>query len=288
MSNTTTVPIYRAGVGFEGELPEVATVPAGIDLEDMCSPEYLDPEKLSRQQRMGRFLVDITAMTAHINDEAKGSEKPTHPVPGPSVIQGILKGNYAHGTERACVNQIIVMNKIQTFHVVTNELNTTPSAESIERRRKREASGLQIEDFSVAAAEPRQQRDVEYLYDCHWIAEIQLREQWADPEKKFEAFNLLKVAHMFKRRLTNGQVYDHQYIGIKECIASTRLCTIEDLMEPSYYAGTGAIDMGMRPFGCDYRIPAKPVWYQYHAVMVDGKIDIPDEKEVMGDAAYVL
>lgn len=279
--------IYRTPPGGTKAIHEVKTMPRGANLADMLTPAYKNKDELSADQQKGKFLLVVEARYLHVRDASKGSEKPTHLFMNPPQLEGLLKGMSAHGSDHYTFSQIIVMNEIRPFNMVQNELETAPSYKAFDRARKKEGDSRSIQDFSVAADEMRQQRNYTILFDTRYIVSLQIVEQWTDPKKKFESFDLLKRAGIFKKRLVGGKQFGHLYAGIKECGASVRLCTIEDLMEESFYVGT-EYDLGLRPFGIDYRDTENPVCYQYHAIMKDGKVDFPDEKEVMGDAAYVI
>lgn len=249
-------------------------------LQDLLDKNYHAAKQLSPEQRRGRFCATITGPFAHFNEGARGSEKPTSPIPSPGALCGTLSADFWHPGFLYEVKEIAVMNRIVAINVTKNELESIPTVGHVERLRKREAMG-EVQDLTLKAGAARQQRTLGLLCDVKYIVTVEIKKS----KEKGEQFDLLKSAYELKRHLVKGARFT-PYLGIKECTADVRLCTMEDLMESSAYAGK-RIDFGRRPFQCDYR-GAEKQWYQYHPIMIDGLIKVPTEKEVMGDAAYTV
>lgn len=247
-------------------------------VEDMQDPAYLKAKKLTPTQDSGRFCVVMTAPETHFNEGSRGSEKPTMPIPSPATLCGAANAVWWHPDTRFEILEFLVMHQISGYNIVKNEIESVPTIGYVDKLRKREAAG-EAQDCSVGTGAARQQRTMGFLRDVKYIVTLQLQRH-----KDFKGLrDAHKACQQFKRHLVQGARLT-PYLGIKECTADVRLCTIEDLMEVSPYEGM-RIDFGRRPFQCDYRGEEKR-WYQYNPIMIDGRIAVPSEKEVMGDAAY--
>lgn len=257
----------------------------GIPVSEFLDADYLAPKRMSKMQIQGRFVLTVYGEFMRANTAQMGSEKPTMAIPNPGMLKGLLEQYYYHPHTHIAIEKIAVMNEVRVVDMVCNELETSPSARSVQRAQKMEGTGVDV-DFSVPTCEMRQQRSVSYVRDQKYIVVARLcAKRLPKDDKDIPKFNLTKVASIFKRRVALGQNYYHTYLGTKECLADVELCTLEDLVEPSYYDGM-TVQFGRMPFMADYRDVEHPVWYQYEPVMVNGVVDCPAESEVMGDAAY--
>ena len=194
--------------------------------------------------------------------EMKG-ERVSYDVITPSAARGIIEAIYWSPDIRWIVDRIQVIKPVRFFNVRRNELRSTISHRLVKiavNSGKRSVERF-IEEERVQRASVIL-RDVAYIIDAHY--ELKNRRAKKDALKHREIFN---------RRVRRGQCFSQPYLGCREFSA-----TFEPVDEESKMISTisGNQDLGWMLHDLDYENGVQPIFF--HAVMLDGIIDVPPLK----------
>lgn len=187
----------------------------------------------------------------------------------PSAARGILEAVHWKPAIRWVVERIHVLKPIRHEALRRNEIETKPSAKDLYSRINRG------EVPSLGAADHRVQRAAIFLRDVEYV--IEARFEMTD--RAGEEDNPGKHADMVRRRARTGQCFKQPVLGVREFPAHfTLIADDAALPEPDGdLAGTQRLgwmlhDLAFPPPG---QKDAKPTPRFFHAVMQDGRIDIP-------------
>jgi len=132
-------------------------------------------------------------------------ERVTYPVPTPSAARGILEAIFWKPEFTWRITEIWVLNPINYYSVLRNEVNS--------KANRRSATGWEKRGGGYKATADRAQRHTLALYDVDYIirAHIELSPDIdAHPVKYIE---------QFRRRVRKGQCFHRPYLGNREFAA---------------------------------------------------------------------
>jgi len=193
-------------------------------------------------------------------------ERVSYDVITPSAARGILEAIYWKREIRWIIDRLTVLNPIRFHSLRRNELGSKISAKTA-----RDAMKTGSGDLGSYIEDDRQQRaalilrDVAYIIEAHF--EIVAGEE-----------NEGKHLDQFNRRARDGRCYARPYFGCREFAAEFAL--IEDGQAgPRLHSNlAGQRDLGWMLHDIDFQNDRQPIFF--HAVMRDGRIEVPRLKEV--------
>lgn len=211
------------------------------------------------------------------------TERYSYDVMTPSAARNILQQVYWHPSFQFQVTGITVFNPIQRIQMTRNELEVMLSASIALTTLSSAARDGYAPNIAVPHTEPRQQRSTVFLRDVYYGIDAEILPSCASDAPR-EPFDLKKILAIFNRRAEKGQCYATPYLGIRECTAYFAPLRYGQVIN-SFYEGQ-AMDLGYMLFDTDYSDCDNVVPHFYYAVMENGRISIPTQKEVMGNAAF--
>lgn len=132
-------------------------------------------------------------------------ERVSYSVPTPSAARGILEAIYWKPEFTWRVEEIWVLEPIQYFSILRNEVNT--------RQSRRTAEGWQKSGGGYDASADRAQRHTLALRDVNYVI-------WAQIELKPGVDeDLAKYRDQFRRRVRDGRCFATPYLGCREFTA---------------------------------------------------------------------
>jgi CRISPR-associated protein Cas5d len=134
-------------------------------------------------------------------------ERVTYPVMTPSAARGVLEAIFWKPEITWVVEQIRVLNEINYFSILRNEVNSRASDRSA-------AAWMKAGHGGYAAAADRAQRHTLALRDVAYViqARMVIRSDVRD--------NPAKYRDQFRRRVRRGQCYSQPYLGCREFAAA--------------------------------------------------------------------
>jgi len=128
-----------------------------------------------------------------------GAERVSYPVMTPSAARGVLEAIFWKPEFRWIVREIAVLQPIQHFSIVRNEMNSWQSP-----------SAAKSDDYRYFADDDRAQRHTLGLRNVAYLIK-------ADIELKPHAnANIAKYRDQFRRRVKKGQCHHQPYLGTRE------------------------------------------------------------------------
>ena len=208
------------------------------------------------------------------------AERVSYDVMTPSAARGVLDAIHWKPAIFWVVDAITVLNEIKFDNIRRNEVSVKAPEPT-----KAAMTGAPVPPLFLSAGDNRQQRaslllrDVAYGIEAHFILTDK-----AGPEDTAE-----KHYNIALRRMREGQCFHRPYLGCREFPAHFEL--IEGDMPPSFYQGSGEVDLGWMLHGIDFdegRVPGdthimlsgrgdKTARF-FRAKMVDGRIAVPPMK----------
>jgi CRISPR-associated protein Cas5d len=134
-------------------------------------------------------------------------ERVTYPVPTPSAARGVLEAILWKPEFRWRVQEIWVLQPIQYFSILRNEVNSRAS--------ERAAAGWQKPGGGYVASADRAQRHTLALRDVAYVitAQVDLRDELpSEAEAKYR--------DQFHRRVSGGRCFSTPYLGCREFSAA--------------------------------------------------------------------
>ena len=190
-------------------------------------------------------------------------ERYSYEVITPSAVRGILEAIYWKPQIRWIVERLHVLHAIQFTNLHRNEVSSKISRSLATKAMNGNAS----EPLSLFIEDERQQRGATILRDVAYIIEA-----------RFDLIDcsdtVAKHYNMFKRRASQGQYFQHPYLGTREFI-----CDFEwvdgDIPASKIH---GEVDLGYILHDIDFAQGRTPRFF--HATMQDGIIEVPPLAEL--------
>lgn len=153
-------------------------------------------------------------------------ERVSYPVMTPSAARGVLEAIFWKPEFTWRVREIVVLNPIEYFSILRNEVNTRAS--------ERAAKSWENSGGGFFASDDRAQRNTLALRDVAYVirADIDLKPGVDATPAKYR--------DMFRRRVAKGQCYAQPYLGCREFTA-----WFGEVNEPDVPAVPLALDMGL-------------------------------------------
>lgn len=182
----------------------------------------------------------------------------------PSSARGILEAIHWKPAIRWVIDRIHVLNEIRFENIRRNEIENKIPVSAIKNAISGKSASL-----SQVVTEERQQRATLMLKNPAYIIEAHFEMTQAagaedSPEKHY---------NIFLRRARQGQCFHRPYLGCREFAAQFALIEPDSKLPPSYYAGSGDIDLGWMLHDIDYGDRMTPRFFR--ATMRDGVIQVP-------------
>ena len=211
-------------------------------------------------------------------------ERYSYDVITPSAARNILQQIYWHPSMQYQIKAITVYNEIRRMAITRNELDFKTNGNMAFRMFQDAEKTGRAAPLYVSPEYARQQRSTSFLVDVHYAIEAVIRpSKWC---KQDEPFNLSKSWGMFNDRAKHGKCFSSPYFGIREFTVNFAPQRYDEIPQ-SFYDGS-TIDLGIMLFDIDYDYEPGHRPYFFHPLMVDGRIEIPTQKEVMGNAARCI
>ena len=185
-------------------------------------------------------------------------ERVSYPVMTPSAARGVLEAIFWKPEFQWRVKEIWVLNPIQHFSILRNEVNT--------RQSHRSASGWIDSGGGYFADEDRTQRHTLALRDVAYIIKADVAPE--TPGDGEEA----KYRDQFRRRVQRGQCLHRPYLGCREFAAHFAEPTGEESPIPL------SDDLGLMLGDLDYESNGEGTPKFFQARLVNGVLDIPQDK----------
>lgn len=214
----------------------------------------------------GHFALDIRGDLALFSRPEFSVDKISYPIPTPSALRGIIESVYWHPGMRYRIERIHVLNEIKYQSYMSNGISSRASASAMARAMAG-ATGLPSVDASSDRVQVSSMvlTDVSYRVEASFSLAAGYR---GDPGVDAAA----KHASILHRRLKRGASYRMPYLGKREYAAVVS----EALGDPGpgFYAGSGTVDLGYVLYDMDYDNPGGIRPCYFHAVMVDGIVQV--------------
>lgn len=182
-------------------------------------------------------------------------ERVTYPVPTPSGARGILEAIFWKPEFTWRIEEIWVLNPINYFSILRNEVNSKAS--------DRSASRWEKEGGGYVAAADRTQRHTLALRDVAYL--IRARVQVADDVNAHPA----KFRDQFRRRVNKGRCFSRPYLGCREFAARFAAPTGDE--QPIRQT----MDLGRMLYDLDYKQDGRGTPYFFSARLGDGVLHVP-------------
>lgn len=196
-------------------------------------------------------------------------ERMSYEVITPSAARGIIEAVYWKPAIRWVIDKIHVLNEIQFTNIRRNEVSEKISESLVKR-----AMNGSAEPLFISSNDSRQQRAAMVLKAVDYIIEthFEIVSEKAGPDDSVE-----KHYNIALRRFRKGQWYSAPCLGTREFSATIEL--IEDQPLPQGQL-TGTCDLGWMLYDMDFSDPANITPLFFHAMMVNGVIDLTHVKKV--------
>lgn len=182
-------------------------------------------------------------------------ERVTYPVPTPSAARGILEAIFWKPEFVWRIQEIWVLNPINYFSVLRNEVNTKASRRSAANWEKR--GGGYVATADRAQRHTLALRDVDYIIRAH----IELHLHAGDHPAKYR--------DQFRRRVRKGRCFSRPYLGCREFDAHFAEPTGE---EQSIAQSMG---LGRMLYDLDYQIDGRGTPIFFTAQLENGVLQVP-------------
>ncbi len=191
-------------------------------------------------------------------------ERVSYDIMTPSAARGILEAIYWHPGLKWIIDQIDVLSPIVFTNVRRNEVKSVVSARTAKGVMEKGTGELYLNTKNDIV-----QRASMLLKDVHYV----IKAHFEMTENASESDNPGKFQDIVSRRIQKGQCYHQPYFGCREFPVS--FCEAKaDTVCPDELKGTR--DLGYMLYDMDYSDGSeiKPMFFR--AIMVDGKVRIPD------------
>jgi CRISPR-associated protein Cas5d len=197
-------------------------------------------------------------------------ERVSYDVITPSAARGILEAIYWKPEIRWVIDRLHVLNPIRLTSQRRNEVGCkirTRGPDRAEQAMKKGRGRL-----GIYVETERQQRAAMLLRDVAYVIEAHFDIVDGEP-------NEAKHLDQFNRRARAGQCFTRPYLGTRECAADFALIEHGQPLPQPHPSLAGRRELGWMLHDIDFRNGRQPF---FHAVMVDGVIDVPsfDSPEV--------
>lgn len=188
-------------------------------------------------------------------------ERVSYDVITPSAARGILEAIYWKPEIRWHVTRLHVLNSPRYAALRRNEVSRKIPARSVEAAMKGRNG-----DLRLYIEDDRQQRAATILQDVAYIiqARFEIVSGPANPGKHLDQFN---------RRARAGQCFHRPYLGCREFPADFALVDSGSKMPGVDPELVGERDLGVMLHDIDFPAQMEPRFF--HAVMLDGVIEVP-------------
>lgn len=205
------------------------------------------------------------------------TERESYPVMTASSARAIMESIYWHTGFRYVIDRIRVCAPIRFTTIRQNELGAVANSNTILSAIKRGA----YSEIGLSRNKNIQQRTTRLLKDVMYVIECHME---LIPEDMNPSDNINKFLGIVTRRVEKGSCYKQPYLGIREYTAFFEPC---QKIPPCPEELRGIKDLGYMLLDMDYSDikNIKPIYF--HAIMVDGMIELPDPKLAAGGAVYV-
>lgn len=198
-------------------------------------------------------------------------ERVSYEVITPSAARGVLEAIYWKPQIRWVIDRLHVLNPIRFTSQRRNEVGCKiptrgPDGAEQAMKRGRGRLGIYVEN-------ERQQRAAMLLRDVAYVIEAHFEILNGEP-------NEAKHLDQFNRRARAGQCFTRPYLGTRECAADFALIEHGQPLPAPHPSLAGRRELGWMLHDIDFKNGRQPRFF--HAVMVDGVIDVPpfDSTEV--------
>lgn len=183
-------------------------------------------------------------------------ERVSYPVMTPSAARGVLEAVFWKPEFTWRVEEIWVLNEIQYFSILRNEVNS--------RQSDRSARDWAQRGGGYVAAEDRAQRHTLALRDVAYVIQAQ-------PAPKGGGVDAAKYRDQFRRRLARGQCHARPFLGCREFAAW--FGPMEEREEPAPISGSlGRVLLDLH-FAPDRSGEATPEFFE--AKLEQGVLRVP-------------
>lgn len=186
-------------------------------------------------------------------------ERVTYPVPTPSAARGILEAIFWKPEFTWRVEEIVVLNPINYFSILRNEVNSKAS--------QRSAKSWEKNGGGFVATTDRAQRHTLALRDVDYV--IRARMELASHAND----NPAKYRDQFRRRVRKGRCFSRPYLGCREFAAR--------FAEPT--GDEEAIDqtmsLGRMLYDLDYQSDGRGTPIFFSAQLENGVLHVPPPPE---------
>ena len=197
------------------------------------------------------------------------TERYSYNVITPSAARNLIQAIYWKPQIEYRIKRIHVYNEFEFTNIRRNEVGAKASSSDAKALMKKSPSGKGY----INTTKEIQQRAATVLKNVNYIVEVEFDMTGI---KSTEEDTPAKHYNMLLRRLRQGQQYSQPYLGVREFPAKVTL--VEGDIPPSDLKGTR--DLGVMLYDLDYSNKRDLQADFFHAVMVDGVIDLRDVKKV--------
>lgn len=227
------------------------------------------------------FCLDVRGEYACFTRPEMKVERMSYDVITPSAARGVFEAVLWKPALRWRMRKIEVLNPIRRASVRRNEVAATmiPGGDGVfieDKYKRQQKAGLLLADVAYrlhAELEflPPGKRPKTFFATPDYLVDNEEREILARDE------NPGKYYAMFERRARKGQCFHRPYLGCREFACRFRL--VEDpTAEPPPIAESS--DLGFMLYDMNFSDPKNPSPVFFHAVMHNGVIDLPREKDL--------
>lgn len=207
--------------------------------------------------RSQTYRVHVSGAFACFTRPELKTERVSYEVITPSAARGVLDAVLWRPAIHWFIERIHVLNAIRFVSFKRNEVASKASIRGDHAR--------------YFADEDREQRNSMVLKDVAYVVEASFAlTQGAGPDD-----NMRKFEEMFERRLAKGQCFHMPYLGCREFSAQVETAPSSWVVDPSLAGrrdlGLVLHDLRFKNDGSGAAIP-----FFFNAVMVDGRIDVPE------------
>jgi CRISPR-associated protein Cas5d len=182
-------------------------------------------------------------------------ERVTYPVPTPSAARGILEAIFWKPEFKWRVEEIWVLNPVNYFSILRNEVNSKASHRSV--------AGWEKQNGSYVATADRAQRHTLALKDVAYLiqARVELEPHANDPPAKYR--------DQFRRRVQAGRCFSRPYLGCREFAA--RFAEPTGNEQPIAHT----MSLGRILYDLDYQSDGRGTPLFFTAELVNGILHVP-------------
>jgi len=186
----------------------------------------------------------------------------------PSAARGILEAVLWKPAMRWIIQKITVLKPIRFLAFKRNEVATKIPSDFVTWANRNGGARTFFAD------DDRQQRNAVILRDVEYVVEavLELTDD-AGPDE-----NVAKFVEIFRRRVEKGQHFHQPYLGCREFPAAVELGDGSETPDAGLLGGEN--DLGWMLHDVEYEAGKPKGSRFFHAVMRDGRVEVPPWKEV--------